>query len=134
MNDLRSKSLQQIRPLIPVLSETGATSTAEQFQNQTLRPVLKYQHDLLIAIFRQYCHERKGSFFQLPKEKKFDYIDQATQRDFRFRNFLLGNITGMFTLEEYRTFLKNKSELTRRAMGMLAQRLKDSLSELTAAL
>ena len=134
MSSINRSALTELRPSIPTLSETGVTSEAERFQNETLRPILKFQHELLIAIFRQYCRDRKGKFFHLSPEQKHAYIDQAVQRDFRFRNFLLGNVTGLFTLAEYGMFLSNKSELTRRAMDLVAQRLRDSLGELTEAL
>lgn len=127
-------ALLDLRPHLPTVVETGVTSDAERFQNETLRPILKYQHELLVALFRQYCRDRKGKFFQLNREQKYAYIDQAVQRDFRFRNFLLGNVTGLFTLAEYEAFLSNKSELTRRAMDLVAQRLRDSLGQLTEAL
>ena len=37
----------------------------EKFQNDTLRPILKLQNDLLIHVFIQYCQQRKGLFFKL---------------------------------------------------------------------
>ena len=130
----RDEALLRLRPTIATMIEEGTTSEAERFQNLTLRPILKFQHDLLIDIFRQYCHDRKGQFFRLSAEQKDAYIDQALQRDFRFRNRLLGTVLALFTRAEYREFLQNKGELTRRSLTMLARRYKDSLGELTTAL
>lgn len=130
----REEALLRLRPRIATMVEEGTTSGAERFQNLTLRPILKFQHELLIELFRQYCHDRKGQFFQLPGEKKEAYIDHALQRDFKFRNLLLGTLLALFTQHEYQDFLHNKSELTRRALTMLAQRYKDSLGQLTATL
>ena len=124
----RDQTLLDLRPAIPTLSET-ATSTAEQFQNKTLRPILKLQNDLFVAVFNKYIVQRKNVFPTLTKTKKRAYIEHAIKKDWRFKNRLLGIVIGQFTMEEYQTFTEDEAELTRRFATMLVKRLQDQLVE-----
>lgn len=125
----REENLQKIRPTINL--EIQAESEVERFQNEVLRPILKLQNDLLIQIFIQYCHQRKGLFFKLSEKDKSLYIDQSIRKDMKFKHYLEGTITGHFTLEEYQLFLQNEEELTKRMIHLLIQRLQSQLLLLT---
>ncbi len=123
----RSQQLKELRPNIPTIAIENATTKLEQFQNQVLRPILKFQNDLLVAIFRRYVIKRKGVFNDLSNEKKLAYIQQVLQRDQNFRNLLVGSVVGQFTIEEYQIFSSNESKLTKRMMEMCIQRMQDQL-------
>ncbi len=110
-----------IRPILTF--EKEAESDFEKFQNDVLRPILKLQNDLLLEVFKTYCHKRKGTFYKLSEKEKAIYIDQSVRKDMKFKHYLEGIITGMFTLEEYKTFLENEEELTKRMVNLLVQRL-----------
>ena len=112
---------QTIRPILTFKME--AYSEIEKFQNEVLRPILKLQNDLLLQIFEQYCLKRKGTFDKLSSKEKVVYIEQAVKKDMKFKHYLEGIITGIFTTEEYETFLVNEEELTKRMINMLIQRL-----------
>ncbi|MFQ3326951.1 MAG: hypothetical protein ACI8YC_001591, partial [Salibacteraceae bacterium] len=64
MND-RPNDLLRIRPEIKKTKQFDSMSTEERFQNETLRPILKLQNPLLIAVFQCYIEMRKGVFFGL---------------------------------------------------------------------
>jgi len=96
----RTNQLKDIRPQIPTIHEKRSSSIAERFQNQTLRPILKFQHDLIIQIFKEYIQKRKGVFLELSPAKRLIYIEQSIQKDLKFKHLMLGVITGHFTLEE----------------------------------
>ncbi len=117
----RDEALVALRPLVQ--TETTATTPAEQFQNQTLRPVLKLQNDLLLDTFRDYCHKRKDTFARLPRPERLVWIEQALQTDQKFKNRLVGYIIGHFTTGEWQAFRADEAELTRRLVSMLIQRL-----------
>ena len=53
------------------------SSSEEKFQNQTLRPILKFQNDLFIEVFKNYAVKQKGVFFTLSPEKKMHYIENV---------------------------------------------------------
>ena len=122
----RNQIISQLRePIIGEISEF--TSNEEKFQNQTLRPILKMQNELIISIFINYCINQKGTYFKLPVNKKLEYIEQNIQRDMKFRDFLKGIIIAMFTTEEYENYSKNASNLNRRIITMLIERLKSQI-------
>ncbi len=123
----RTEELKKLRPNIPTIAIENATTAQEQFQNRVLRPVLKFQNDLLVALFQQYIIRRKGIFNGLSREKKLTYIQQAIQKDQNFRNLLVGSVVGQFTLEEYQVFATEENKLTKRMMKMCVQRLQDQL-------
>lgn len=123
----RSTDLIRIRPELSLKPSQAGESSEEFFQNRTLRPVLKLQNDLLLAAFRNYAIKHKGYFFELGQEKKLRYIENAIQKDIKFRNSLKGMIIGQFTLEEYERYIRSSSSLNKRMMNMVVERLKDQL-------
>ena len=105
----------------------SAISLEEAFQNNTLRPILKLQNDLLITLFIDYIKQQKNTFYSLNLDKKLAYIENAIQRDNSLRNVLKGILIGLFTTEEYTEYLKNSSNLNKRMMGLIGERLKSQI-------
>ena len=103
------------------------SSFEELFQNKTLRPILKFQNDIFIEVFINYAIKQKNVFFNLTPEKKISYIETVIQRDIKFRNSLKGMIIALFTIEEYRDYIKNSSNLNKRMMNLLIERLKSQI-------
>ena len=103
------------------------SSSEEIFQNMTLRPILKTQNDLFIQVFINYAIKQKNVFFSLTPEKKMMYIENVIQRDIKFRNSLKGMIIALFTLEEYAEYIQISSNLNKRMMNMLVERLKSQI-------
>jgi hypothetical protein len=106
---------------------SNQSSQEESFQNRTLRPILKLQNDLLIQVFINYAVKQKRVFFSLTPEKKMAYIEHVIQRDIKFRNSLKGMVIAFFTLDEYAEYIQNSSNLNKRMMNMLIERLKSQL-------
>ncbi|GEC78244.1 hypothetical protein [Flavobacterium aquatile] len=106
---------------------TEQSSAEESFQNKTLRPILKFQNDLFIEVFTNYAIKQKGVFFTLSPEKKMAYIENTIQRDIKFRNSLKGMVIGLFSVDEYIDYIKNSSNLNKRMMNMLIERLKSQV-------
>ena len=119
----REDAIQLLRPNI--LFEKEAESEFEKFQNEVLRPILKLQNDLLVEIFKIYCLKRKSIFYKFSEKEKAVYIDQAIRKDMKFKHYLEGIISGMFTLDEYARFMENEEELTKRLINLLVQRLQN---------
>ncbi|HEX9979120.1 MAG TPA: glyoxalase [Flavobacterium sp.] len=103
------------------------SSSEEMFQNCTLRPILKLQNDLFLEVFRNYIGKYKNDFYSYSVEKKLSYIENSIQKDIKFRNSLKGIVIGLFTIEEYREYIKNSSSLNKRMMNMLMERLKEQV-------
>lgn len=119
----------------PVISATFISSTSfdEKFQNKTLRPVIEYQRDLFLAVFRNYVEKHKNVFYGFSVEKKMDYITNALQKDIKFRNSLKGMVIGQFTSEEYAQYITNSSSLNKRMMSLVIESLQDNIQLLDIA-
>lgn len=116
--ELRGGSIGDIR---------SDSSAEEQFQNKTLRPVLKVQNTLLLEAFLNYINKSKADFYNFTSDKKLLFIDNAIHKDIKFRNALKGMVIGFFTVEEFREYTANSSNLNKRMMNMLIERLKDQV-------
>ncbi|HQE35228.1 glyoxalase [Flavobacterium alvei] len=106
---------------------TPQSSADELFQNEVLRPILKLQNDLFIASFINYLGKNRIHFDTFSVEKKLTAIENAIQKDIKFRNALKGMIIALFTIDEYAQYIKNSSSLNKRMMGMLIERLKSQV-------
>lgn len=124
--DTRNQFLTDFRG--EALGTINAQSSVEEiFQNQTLRPILKLQNDLLVEAFRNYITKSKTDFFHFTVEKKMQFIENSIQRDIKFRNALKGMVIGLFTVTEYGEYICNSSSLNKRMMSMLIERLKNQV-------
>ena len=123
----RSQHLLRIRPEIPSAKVTEGMSDDEKFQNGILRPIIKFQNPLIVAMFSNYIIKYKNAYHQLAKQKRYEYIENAVQKNMKFRNSLKGIIIGQFDMEEYNTYIKNSSALNKRMMNMVVERLKDQM-------
>ncbi|OXE95613.1 hypothetical protein BC749_10769 [Flavobacterium araucananum] len=103
------------------------SSPDELFQNQTIRPILKLQNDLFIAVFINYVNKNKADFYSYTVEKKIQTIENSIQKDIKFRNSLKGIVMALFTIEEYDTYIQNSSSLNKRMMNLLVDRLKSQV-------
>ncbi|MFK7935281.1 MAG: glyoxalase [Saprospiraceae bacterium] len=127
-NNINRDVLIDIRPNIPTIAES-ATSTAERFQNKTIRPILKLQNDLFVVVWQHYFQKRKNVFTTLSKTKKLEYIEHSLRKDLKFKNQLLGITIGQMTQKEYAAFIAEESELTKRITTMLIERMQDQLTQ-----
>lgn len=110
------------------IGEVNPGSTPDEiFQNQVIRPILKLQNDLFTEVFRTYIVKSKAPFHNFSLEKQLQFIEHSIQRDIKFRNALKGMVIALFTSAEYRRYLASSSDLNKRMMSLLIERLKDQV-------
>ena len=126
----RTSSLLAIRLNIDTIEKTSNTKEIEIFQNDILRPILKFQNDLLIKIFIDYAKQYKSVFFNLSNFDKLSYIQHALSTNQRLRSLILGTIIGMFSLEDYSYYRLNFTALNKRIITMIIRRLQSQLDHL----
>lgn len=125
--ETRDKNLLALRPKIESAVVTSTTLPDERFQNQTLRPVILLQNDLLLEAFRNYIQKHKNAFYELNVDQRLGYIDNAIQKDIKYRNSLKGMVIGQFTVEEYRFYITNSSALNKRMMNLVKERIQNNI-------
>ena len=117
----------KLRPVLKNLINSNTTDL-ERFQNEVLRPIIKMQNNLLVALFKNYIRNRKIEFNKLKAEVQENKINSILTKDINFKNILLGIIIGHFNKNEIKIYLKSKSELNKRIIQMVKQRLQDNLT------
>jgi hypothetical protein len=117
------------RPVLSGLINKGTTEM-EEFQNSTLRPIIKMQHALLIRSFQYYLQKRKIDFPALSDQKKRGRISSIFKTDANHKNITLGFIIGHFSVDEFEFYTLNSSEVNRRILQIITKRIQDSLEEI----
>ena len=121
--EARNQNLLNIRPDILTTTINEKMSNDERFQNVTLRPIIKLQHDLFIEVFKNYINKHKNVFYELSLENKLNYVENTIHKDMKFRNSVKGMIIGQFTIDEYKLYIQNSSALNKRMMNIVKERL-----------
>jgi hypothetical protein len=123
---MERNELKELRPIISGIS-TECLNSNEQFQNEVLRPIIKFQHELIIALVRS-----NAQFLNLIAKKgtRIEYLEKikifiGKQPEIKYR--LLGAVVGMMTGEELSYYLSNQTELNKRTNQMICQRIADTL-------
>ena len=112
-----------IRPVIKNIGTNENKNEAESFQNTTLRPILKLQHELLIVFFENYVKRKKIDFQGLSSVKKNDLVTTIFKNDTMFKTELRGMIIGHFTVSEFAVYQTISSDANKRIFAMVKERL-----------
>ena len=115
----RNNDILSLRPPISVDQERNPL-LIEEFQNTVLRPVLKFQHDLLLCYFKQHI-----TYIHMPinEKNRSAYLQNCFSKDVNLRYFYIGLIAALFTTEEILFYKENSSEINKRILQMLIQRI-----------
>ena len=114
----------------PHIESIAATTPEENFLHQSLRPILKLQNELFLAITRHFLIKRKVKFQQLNAAQREQQIQHSVAKDNRLRGLLFGCVLGQFTNEELAFYLENEAEINRRITQLLVQRLQTQADKL----
>jgi hypothetical protein len=119
------EELVALRPIIYTVQNSDV-STIEQFQNETLRPIIKMQHEVLVGLVKNQANFddlllRKGSALQFHDRVRTFIVKQPG-----IKHQLIGMIAGMFTLEELAMYSKHATDFNKRISGMICQRIADT--------
>ena len=120
----RADKIKKYRLHIP-LKESNKTSGEERFQNQVLRPILKFQNELFIKLFLSNCKTHKINFKEFNSEEKCEYIEKIFKKDFKIRASFIGIVIALFTIKEFEKYSVNQKFYNKRIIQMLVERLKD---------
>lgn len=112
-----------IRPVLKNIGKIENSSLEEKFQNVTLRPIIKLQHELLIAFFENYLIRKKINFSDLRPLKKQELVSKIFKNDTMFKTELRGMIIGHFTFNEFIMYQTMTSDINKRLLIMIKERL-----------
>ena len=103
------------------------SSGEEEFQNKTLRPILKLQNELILQIFNNYLTQNKIHFSDLSIDKKMNTIENTIAKDSSLQNTYKGIIIAFFTIDEYQLYSTFSSGINKRIRSMLIERIQSQL-------
>jgi hypothetical protein len=118
---MRNDSLLKALRLL-IETENITVTELERFQNEVLRPILKFQHSLLEIEIDNNLLIHKLLKQALPEERKRLLIKGIISKP-ELKNQLLGQITGLLTNSEFQFYYSKKKEIDKRIFAMLLDRI-----------
>ncbi|MEM8599342.1 MAG: hypothetical protein AAGF99_05440 [Bacteroidota bacterium] len=135
----RDAALLAVRPRLP---DEGRYAEAqpgvplpddlEAFQTRTLRPLLKLQNPLLLALVADHLGRTTPGFPDFDPADQEDRLVRMLRQDARFKRTLYGFVAGLCTEAEFGFFLRHRAEVRRRMLALVTERLRSQAVELAA--
>ena len=119
----RDKQIVNLRPVITTINSGLVRSDQEKFQNEVLRPVIKFQHELIIKIFSNYLKTRNIDLTSMSPENRIAKITRVFQNDRSLIIELKCIVIAYFTSSEYETYSSMKSEVNKRLIQIIRERI-----------
>jgi hypothetical protein len=130
-SDVRSEAaLLSMRPEVPTAPSEPGTIAA--FLHHTLRPVLKLQNQLLLAIVADFVLDHHIPLAKASATDQQRLLAELLARNTKLRYTVVGLISGVFTGEEYTFYRLHRSELNRRLLELAQRRVLDQTSQVLA--
>lgn len=123
----RDTKVQRLRPMLDL---PPAGKPMERFQNEVLRPILKFQNDWILGYTKLFLHKRNKEFNQLNRRAQEQLIRQSAMNDPELRNTLISGVVGMLTTEELEYYFAQRAECNKRLIQMAIQRILDQVEQL----
>lgn len=120
----RDTVLQEIRPEIKAIKLDIALAV-EEFQNESIRPIVKFQSDLLMAIMKSKIDLESAK--KQNTSEQISWVKKTIDKDYKVKGLLIGVVTGLFTLNEWEVYNKNEKEFNKRITSIICQRFVDQI-------
>jgi hypothetical protein len=112
-----------LRSLRPEIFVEETTSVVETFQNDVLRPILKYQHELILQLTQSDVLFQKQISQSITIMQKRATIKHFFLMQPNYKYFLVGQICGLMTSYEFQFYLNSRKEVDKRLTNMLTERI-----------
>ena len=123
----RDHNIKALRPFIESIDLIRSVNEIELFQNEVIRPILKFQSELLVEIFSKHTRKLNTNYALLSISEREKHIASLLRKDLILRNLMIGSIMGLMTSEDIKIYYDNESELRKRIITMLEARLLDKI-------
>ena len=122
-------ALLALRPRVPT-ETTDADAAVAAFLHTTLRPVLKLQNALLLAVVVDFVRDHHITLRPTDQQHQ---LAELLGRNTKLRYTVVGLITGLFTADEYAHYRQHRPELNRRLLELAQRRVLDQAGAMAAA-
>ena len=120
-------ALLALRPPVAAAPPAAPTATVGDFLYATLRPVLKLQNELLLAVVADFALDYRLPLAPAAPADQQRLLAELLRRNARLRATVLGLVTGLFTTAEYAFYRQQRPELNRRILALARQRVGSQL-------
>ncbi len=114
-------SLLALRPEIS--TEIDVPGSVGAFLHATLRPVLKLQNELLLAVVQDFVADHHIALTTTETTQHQRLLTDLLARNVKLRYTIVGLVSGHFTTAEYAFYRQNRGELNRRLLDLATQRV-----------
>jgi hypothetical protein len=116
-------ALLAMRPSVPTAAVEAGTVGA--FLHTTLRPVLKLQNMLLLAIVADFVLDHHIPLAKASDTDRQRLLAELLARNTKLRYTVVGLVSGVFSDGEYAFYRQHRSEVNRRMLELVQQRVLD---------
>ena len=120
------KWLCEIRP--EILTINADFSLTEQFQNITVRPILKLLNNTIIEFSKTFIESLEISFENKTNVEIEKNLDNLFKKHPTFKVYLIGMVISYLTADELHYYLENQKIINKRIYVLLQERLKSQIS------
>lgn len=124
MDNERNIALQALRPKIK--TEFWNELEMERFQNEVLRPILKFQSDLIVRYTLSDLYTIVKDFKTLRPRNQVQYIENWFSQKQAFKSGIVSLVVALMTDEEFMIYVKSKKEINKRINAMSQVRVLES--------
>ena len=123
----QERDLSVVKSILPIViyDKSLDSNEIESFQNSVIRPILKFQNQLLNELVLERVKNLNVRFKLLSNEEQQAFILSNVKKDIALRNQLIGIVLAFFTLEEFQVYSHYNKELSKRIVEMIVQRVLD---------
>ncbi len=120
----RNQAVKALRSII--VTENIQTNPNQLFQDATLRPILKFQHQTIIALYHEYLVTNKINFYNLTLNQKETHIEQSLKKNQALQALLKGVVIALFDEVELNFWALNKEEVNKRIQQLTIKRIQST--------
>lgn len=117
-------ALLALRPILAVAPATG-DATPGDFLHHTLRPLLKLQNELLLAVVADFVRDHHVPLATAAPTDQQRQLTELLTRNVKLRYTVVGLISGLFTSAELDYYRQHRAELNRRLLELAVRRVLD---------
>ncbi|MBF9236361.1 hypothetical protein I2I05_03030 [Hymenobacter sp. BT683] len=126
-------ALLALRPdIVTDQTTTNPTGSVGEFLHSTLRPVLKLQNSLLLAVVVDFVLDHHMLLSKASPTDQQRQLSELLARNTKLRYTVIGLITACFTQEEHTYYRQQRPELNRRLLELAQRRVLDQTEQVVA--
>ena len=123
----QERDLSAVKSILPIViyDKSLDSNEIESFQNSVIRPILKFQNQLLNELVLERVKNLNARFNLLSNEEQQAFILFNVKKDIALRNQLIGIVLAFFNQDEFKVYSLYNKELSKRIVEMIVQRVLD---------